>query len=81
MLFGKLPESSMSEALADLLEAKRLYELRGERRRSVYLFVALCFHNLDQENDFDEFYSKAKELPCVTIDERVDQAEADIILE
>ena len=79
-IYGTLPESSVEEALSDLLEAKRLLDLRGREKRSVYLYLAKCYSEMGNTEKANEFLTLADKLPLISVEDRIDQREVDKML-
>ncbi len=81
MLFGKLPTTSINEALSDMLEAKRLFDLQNHSKKGVYLYLAKCYKEMDNQEKANEFLNLADKLPNKNIEDRLDQLEVDTMLD
>uniref|UniRef100_A0A4X1T076 Regulator of microtubule dynamics protein 2 n=2 Tax=Sus scrofa TaxID=9823 RepID=A0A4X1T076_PIG len=62
-LFGKIPSSTVQEALQNFLKVE---ELHPGFSKSNYMFLAKCCIDLDQTDDAVKFCNLAVLLPCVT---------------
>uniref|UniRef100_A0A8C8XYD2 Regulator of microtubule dynamics protein 2 n=2 Tax=Panthera leo TaxID=9689 RepID=A0A8C8XYD2_PANLE len=65
-LFGKIPSSTVEEALQNFLKVE---ELHPGFSKSNYLFLAKCYIDLEQTDDAVKFCNLAVLLPCVTKEE------------
>ncbi|XP_032208839.1 regulator of microtubule dynamics protein 2 isoform X4 [Mustela erminea] len=62
-LFGKIPSSTVEEALQNFLKVE---ELHPGFSKSNYLFLAKCYIDLEQTDNAVKFCNLAVLLPCVT---------------
>uniref|UniRef100_A0A8C3X3K1 Regulator of microtubule dynamics protein 2 n=2 Tax=Catagonus wagneri TaxID=51154 RepID=A0A8C3X3K1_9CETA len=65
-LFGKIPSSTVQEALQNFLKVE---ELHPGFSKSNYMFLAKCYIDLEQTDDAVKFCNLAVLLPCVTKEE------------
>ncbi|XP_058539051.1 regulator of microtubule dynamics protein 2 isoform X3 [Neofelis nebulosa] len=71
-LFGKIPSSTVEEALQNFLKVE---ELHPGFSKSNYLFLAKCYIDLEQTDDAVKFCNLAVLLPCVTKEDKDAQKE------
>lgn len=71
-LFGKIPSSTVQEALQNFLKVE---ELHPGFSKSNYMFLAKCCIDLDQTDDAVKFCNLAVLLPCVTKEDKDAQKE------
>ncbi|XP_039107161.1 regulator of microtubule dynamics protein 2 isoform X4 [Hyaena hyaena] len=71
-LFGKMPSSTVEEALQNFLKVE---ELHPGFSKSNYLFLAKCYIDLEQMDDAMKFCGLAVLLPCVTKEDKDAQKE------
>ncbi|XP_017196304.2 regulator of microtubule dynamics protein 2 isoform X6 [Oryctolagus cuniculus] len=71
-LFGKIPSSTVQEALQNFLKAE---ELHPGFSTSNYMHLAKCYIDLDQNQDALKFCDLALLLPSVTKEDKVTQKE------
>uniref|UniRef100_A0A9L0SAR5 Regulator of microtubule dynamics protein 2 n=1 Tax=Equus caballus TaxID=9796 RepID=A0A9L0SAR5_HORSE len=71
-LFGKIPSSTVEEALQNFLKVE---ELHPGFSKSNYMFLAKCYIDLEQTNDAVKFCDLAVLLPCVSREDREAQKE------
>ncbi|XP_039743326.1 regulator of microtubule dynamics protein 2 isoform X2 [Pteropus medius] len=62
-LFGKIPSSTIQEALKHFLKVE---ELHPGFSKSNYMFLAKCYRDLEQVDNATKFCNLAVLLPCVT---------------
>ncbi|XP_057165015.1 regulator of microtubule dynamics protein 2 isoform X2 [Ursus arctos] len=71
-LFGKIPSSTVEEALQNFLKVE---ELHPGFSKSNYLFLAKCYIDLEQTDNAMKFCNLAVLLPCVTKEDKDAQKE------
>uniref|UniRef100_A0A7N5K5R1 Regulator of microtubule dynamics protein 2 n=2 Tax=Ailuropoda melanoleuca TaxID=9646 RepID=A0A7N5K5R1_AILME len=75
-LFGKIPTSTVEEALQNFLKVE---ELHPGFSKSNYLFLAKCYIDLEQTDNAVKFCNLAVLLPCVTKEDKDAQKEVNKI--
>nr|KAF6448628.1 regulator of microtubule dynamics 2 [Rousettus aegyptiacus] len=71
-LFGKIPSSTVQEALQHFLKVE---ELHPGFSKSNYMFLAKCYRDLEQVDKAAKFCNLAVLLPCVTKEDKDAQKE------
>ncbi|XP_036787524.1 regulator of microtubule dynamics protein 2 isoform X2 [Manis pentadactyla] len=71
-LFGKIPSSTIQEALQNFLKVE---ELHPGFSISNYMFLAKCYFNLEEISNAEKFCNLAVLLPCVTKEDKDAQKE------
>ncbi|XP_022260352.1 regulator of microtubule dynamics protein 2 isoform X2 [Canis lupus familiaris] len=71
-LFGKIPSSTVEEALQNFLKVE---ELHPGFSKSNYLYLAKCYIDLEQADNAVKFCNLAVLLPCVTKEDKDAQKE------
>ncbi|XP_069350408.1 regulator of microtubule dynamics protein 2 isoform X2 [Eulemur rufifrons] len=71
-LFGKIPSSTVQEALQNFLKAE---ELHPGYSNSNYLYLAKCYIDVDERQNALKFCNLALLLPCVTKEDKEAQKE------
>lgn len=66
-LFGKIPSSTIHEALQNFLKVE---ELHHGFSKSNYVYLSKCYWDLKQTEIAMKFYDLAKQLPCVTEEDK-----------
>nr|KAF6430192.1 regulator of microtubule dynamics 2 [Molossus molossus] len=62
-LFGKIPSSTVQEALQNFLKVE---DLHPRFSKSNYMYLAKCYIDLKQTKEAMKFCNLAEQLPCVT---------------
>uniref|UniRef100_G1Q7X1 Regulator of microtubule dynamics protein 2 n=1 Tax=Myotis lucifugus TaxID=59463 RepID=G1Q7X1_MYOLU len=62
-LFGKIPTSTIQEALQNFLKAE---ELHPGFSKSNYMYLSKCYRDLKQTENAMKFHDLAEQLPCIT---------------
>ncbi|XP_072793999.1 regulator of microtubule dynamics protein 2 isoform X1 [Vicugna pacos] len=75
-LFGKIPSSTVHEALQNFLKVE---ELHPGFSKSNYMYLAKCYIDLEQTDDAVKFLNLAVLLPCVTKEDKDVQKEVNKI--
>ncbi|XP_074234838.1 regulator of microtubule dynamics protein 2 isoform X1 [Camelus bactrianus] len=75
-LFGKIPSSTVHEALQNFLKVE---ELHPGFSKSNYMYLAKCYIDLEQTDDAVKFLNLAVLLPCVTKEDKDAQKEVNKI--
>ncbi|ELK14774.1 Regulator of microtubule dynamics protein 2 [Pteropus alecto] len=71
-LFGKIPSSTIQEALKHFLKVE---ELHPGFSKSNYMFLAKCYRDLEQVDNATKFCNLAVLLPCITKEDKDAQKE------
>ncbi|XP_062934523.1 regulator of microtubule dynamics protein 2 [Cynocephalus volans] len=71
-LFGKIPSSTVQEALYNFLKVE---ELHPSYSKSNYMYLAKCYIDLEKNQDALKFYNLALLLPTVTKEDKEAQEE------
>uniref|UniRef100_A0A2K6FG97 Regulator of microtubule dynamics protein 2 n=1 Tax=Propithecus coquereli TaxID=379532 RepID=A0A2K6FG97_PROCO len=71
-LFGKIPSSTVQEALQNFLKAEELYPGYSNPN---YLYLAKCYIDIEEKQNALKFCNLALLLPCVTKEDKEAQQE------
>nr|KAF6430198.1 regulator of microtubule dynamics 2 [Molossus molossus] len=67
-LFGKIPSSTVQEALQNFLKVE---DLHPRFSKSNYMYLAKCYIDLKQTKEAMKFCNLAEQLPCVTKEDKM----------
>ncbi|XP_005864781.2 PREDICTED: regulator of microtubule dynamics protein 2 [Myotis brandtii] len=66
-LFGKIPTSTIQEALQNFLKAE---ELHPGFSKSNYMYLSKCYRDLKETENAMKFHDLAEQLPCITKEDK-----------
>ncbi|XP_036190720.1 regulator of microtubule dynamics protein 2 isoform X1 [Myotis myotis] len=66
-LFGKIPTSTIQEALQNFLKVE---ELHPGFSKSNYMYLSKCYRDLKQTENAMKFHDLAEQLPCITKEDK-----------
>lgn len=76
-LFGKIPSSTIQEALQNFLKVE---ELHPGFSKSNYMYLSKCYRDLKQTENAKKFRDLAEQLPCITREDKTAEEEVQKII-